>query len=93
MSHKKITVAVVYGGRSGEHEVSLRSAAAVMKALDPEKFTVLPLRIEKLYNEFDPAAPFAVASLLALLALLTLAIKTFLVWKTERRERKAQRGG
>ncbi len=50
----------------------------------------LPLRIEKLYNEFDPAAPFAVASLLALLALLTLAIKTFLVWKTERRERQAQ---
>jgi len=50
----------------------------------------VPLRIEKLYNEFDPAAPFAVASLLALLALLTLAIKTFLVWKTERRERQAR---
>ena len=50
----------------------------------------LPLRIEKLYNEFDPAAPFAVASLLALLAVLTLAIKTFLVWRTERRESQAQ---
>ncbi len=42
----------------------------------------LPLRIEKLYNEFDPAAPFAVASLLGLLALVTLGIKTFLEWKS-----------
>lgn len=42
----------------------------------------LPLRIEKLYNEFDPAAPFAVASLLGLLALVTLCIKTFLEWKS-----------
>src|SRR6185436_1404711 len=36
----------------------------------------VPLRIEKLYHEFDPAAPFAVASLLAFLALITLGIKT-----------------
>ncbi|HWD20154.1 MAG TPA: sulfate ABC transporter permease subunit CysW [Verrucomicrobiae bacterium] len=42
----------------------------------------LPLRVEKLYNEFDPAAPFAVASLLGLLALVTLGIKTFLEWKS-----------
>jgi sulfate transport system permease protein len=50
----------------------------------------LPLRVDKLYNEFDPAAPFAVASLLALLAVATLSIKTFLVWKSERTERLAQ---
>jgi sulfate transport system permease protein len=50
----------------------------------------LPLRVEKLYNEFDPAAPFAVASLLALLAVITLAIKTILVWKSERSEKLAQ---
>lgn len=50
----------------------------------------LPLRVEKLSNEFDPAAPFAVASLLAFLAVLTMAIKTFLVWKIERREKQAQ---
>jgi sulfate/thiosulfate transport system permease protein len=50
----------------------------------------LPLRVEKLYNEFDPAAPFAVASLLAFLAVLTLGIKTFLVWKFERQEKSAQ---
>jgi len=42
----------------------------------------LPLRIDKLYNEFDPVAPFAVATLLALLALVTLFIKLFLEWKS-----------
>jgi sulfate transport system permease protein len=41
----------------------------------------LPLRIEKLSNSIDPAAPFAVATLLALLALVTLGLKTFLEWK------------
>ena len=51
----------------------------------------IPLRVEKLYNEFDPAAPFAVASLLALLALVTLGIKSYLEWKTEREEHLAQR--
>jgi sulfate transport system permease protein len=35
-----------------------------------------------LYNEFDPAAPFAVATLLALLALATMALKAFLDWKS-----------
>ncbi|HEX3716711.1 MAG TPA: sulfate ABC transporter permease subunit CysW [Verrucomicrobiae bacterium] len=44
----------------------------------------LPLRVEKLYNEFDPAAPFAVATLLAFLALATMALKTFLEWKSHR---------
>ena len=37
----KTRVAVVYGGRSGEHEISLRSAKSVMDALDPEKFKLL----------------------------------------------------
>ena len=50
----------------------------------------LPLRVEKLYQEFDPAAPFAVASLLALLALVTLGVKTFLEWKTHRAYERAQ---
>jgi sulfate/thiosulfate transport system permease protein len=47
------------------------------------KTDTLPLRVEKLTNEFDPAAPFAVASLLALLALATLLIKSFLERKSE----------
>jgi sulfate/thiosulfate transport system permease protein len=50
----------------------------------------LPLRVEKLYHEFEPAAPFAVASLLALLALATLALKFCLEWKSERDFEKGQ---
>ena len=42
----------------------------------------LPLRVEKLYNEFDPVAPFAVATLLALLAVATMFLKALLEWKT-----------
>lgn len=44
---RKIRVAVLYGGRSGEHEVSLRSAAAVVRNLDPERFEVIPIGIDK----------------------------------------------
>ncbi len=46
----------------------------------------LPLRVEKLYNEFDPVAPFAVATLLALLAVATMLLKALLEWKTRRHE-------
>lgn len=46
----------------------------------------MPLRVEKLYNEYNGPAAFAIASLLALLALLTLALKTFLEWKQARKE-------
>ena len=34
----KLRVAVIYGGRSGEHEVSVRSARAIMDAMDPAKY-------------------------------------------------------
>lgn len=50
----------------------------------------MPLRVEKLYNEYNSAGAFAVASLLALLALLTLAIKTWLEWKQTREFARAQ---
>jgi len=50
----------------------------------------MPLRVEKLYQEYNATAAFAVASLLALLALLTLAIKTVLEWKQEREYERAQ---
>jgi sulfate transport system permease protein len=53
----------------------------------------MPLRVEKLYNEYNAPAAFAVASLLALLALLTLALKTFLEWKQAREYVRAQRQG
>jgi sulfate transport system permease protein len=51
----------------------------------------MPLRVEKLYNEYNTAAAFAVASLLVLLALLTLGFKTALEWKTARALSQGQR--
>jgi len=44
---RKLRVGVIYGGRSGEHEVSLASAAAVFQNLDPERYDAVPIRIEK----------------------------------------------
>jgi D-alanine-D-alanine ligase len=44
---KKIRIGVIYGGRSGEHEVSLASAAAVFQNLDPERYDPIAIRIEK----------------------------------------------
>ena len=47
----------------------------------------MPLHVEILYNEYQGAAAFAVASLLALLAVATLAAKTLLEWRMSRRAR------
>jgi D-alanine-D-alanine ligase len=44
---KKLRVAVIYGGRSGEHEISLQSAASVVKHLDRSKYEVIPIAIDK----------------------------------------------
>jgi D-alanine-D-alanine ligase len=44
---KKLRVGILFGGRSGEHEVSLLSAASVLKAIDREKFDVVPIGITK----------------------------------------------
>ena len=44
----------------------------------------MPLHVEILYNEYNYAGAFAVASLLAFLALVTLALKTFVEWQTAR---------
>lgn len=43
----KKTVAILYGGRSGEHEISLRSAESIINALDPERYKVLHFFISK----------------------------------------------
>ncbi len=50
----------------------------------------MPLRVEKLYNEYNAQAAFAVASVLALLALLTLAVKTWLEWRQNSEFARAQ---
>ena len=44
---KKLRVGVIYGGRSGEHEVSVASAAAIFKHLDRTRYEPVAIRIEK----------------------------------------------
>ena len=44
---KKLRVGVIYGGRSGEHEVSVASAASILKHLDRSRYEPVPIRIEK----------------------------------------------
>lgn len=51
---EKIKIGVVYGGRSGEHEVSIRSAKTVIEQIDKEKYDVLPIAITKEGNWLNP---------------------------------------
>src|SRR5579863_3149661 len=44
---KKLRVGILFGGRSGEHEVSLLSAASILGAIDRKKFDVVPIGITK----------------------------------------------
>ena len=44
---RRVRVGVLFGGRSGEHEVSLRSAWQVIRALDPARYEVVPVAIGK----------------------------------------------
>jgi D-alanine-D-alanine ligase len=44
---KKLRVGVIYGGRSGEHEISLRSARSVIEAIDRDKYEVVPIAISR----------------------------------------------
>jgi D-alanine-D-alanine ligase len=44
---KKLRVGVIFGGRSGEHEVSIASAAAIFKHLDPARYDAVPIKIAK----------------------------------------------
>ncbi|GLV12565.1 D-alanine--D-alanine ligase B [Alicyclobacillus hesperidum] len=47
MSGKRMKVGVIFGGKSGEHEVSLQSAKSVMDALDPLQYTIIPIGITR----------------------------------------------
>ncbi len=44
---RKLRVGVIYGGRSGEHEISVASAAAIFKHIDRTRYEPIPIRIEK----------------------------------------------
>ena len=65
-------------------------AVSVVSGHITGKTDTMPLRIEKLYQDYNATAAFTVASLLALLALVTLGLKTFLEWKASREEARAQ---
>ena len=47
METKKIRVGLIFGGRSGEHEVSFCSASSIIKVIDKDKYTVVPIGITK----------------------------------------------
>lgn len=53
---KKLRIGVIFGGRSGEHEVSVRSARSVIDAIDKSKYEVVPIAITKEGNWLAPAA-------------------------------------
>jgi D-alanine-D-alanine ligase len=44
---RKLRIGVIFGGRSGEHEVSLASAASVLSAIDPAQYDVIPMGITR----------------------------------------------
>ncbi len=46
-THKKLRVGIVFGGQSGEHEVSLASANGIINAIDKNKYEVVPIGITK----------------------------------------------
>ena len=57
---ERIRVAVIYGGRSSEHGISVVSAGSVLAALDPERYDVIPIGITPagawVLTDADPAA-------------------------------------
>jgi len=50
----KLRIAVIFGGRSGEHDVSIRSAKAVIENIDKSKFSVIPIAIDHAGHWLDP---------------------------------------
>ena len=55
---KKLRVGVIFGGQSGEHEVSIRSAASVIDAIDRQKYDVIPIAISREGKWLSPAAAY-----------------------------------
>jgi D-alanine-D-alanine ligase len=79
---KKLRVGVIYGGRSGEHEVSLASAAAVFQNLDPERYEAIPIRINKDGRWVLPSSAPRLTSAAEVIGATTGALQT----KSEDRE-------
>jgi D-alanine-D-alanine ligase len=47
MAKRKLRIGIIFGGKSGEHEVSVISAQSVMRAIDPARYEVVPIGITK----------------------------------------------
>src|SRR2546423_4683033 len=56
---KRLRIGVIFGGRSGEHEVSVRSARSVIEAIDKSKYQVIPIAITKEGNWLTSSAAAA----------------------------------
>jgi D-alanine-D-alanine ligase len=58
MSERRLRVGVIFGGRSGEHEVSVMSARGILKALDPARFEAVPIGIGRdgRWQRVEPSA-------------------------------------
>ncbi len=59
----KIRIGIIYGGRSGEHEISVRSAKAVIEQIDKDKYEVTPIAISKGGNWLSPLDSLALLPL------------------------------
>lgn len=59
MAKKKLRVGILFGGRSGEHEISLRSARSILGAIDRKKYEVVELGISKTGRWLTPAGAHA----------------------------------
>ncbi len=68
MPTKRLRVGVLFGGRSAEHEVSLRSAQSIMQAMDKDKYELVPIGVSKAGEWFrlDAGALEGPAQILAL---------------------------
>jgi D-alanine-D-alanine ligase len=62
---KKLRVGVIFGGRSGEHEVSVRSAASVIQSIDRKKYEVIPIAISREGKWLSPPEAFNLLPLVA----------------------------
>lgn len=59
---KKIRVCVIFGGRSGEHEISIRSACSVIEYLDKKKYEVIPVAITQEGKWLSPLESYKLLS-------------------------------
>jgi D-alanine-D-alanine ligase len=58
-TNRKVRVAVIFGGQSGEHDVSLRSAQTVLSALDDDRFEAIPIGVTREGQWLTGADPMA----------------------------------